>query len=109
MLFDFAQTSKVSTRKLERLYASRDLRKTLLSVWKRSFQTTKRQMCVFSFGSCHSERSPPARKEVHHFRSTAREREGLHLTIPSLKYRYNHLELSHLRNFTAKISASLVT
>jgi hypothetical protein len=65
-------------------------------------------MCVFSFGSCHSERSPPASKEVH-FRSTAREREGLGPAIPSLKYRYNHLELSHLKNFTAKISPSLVT
>ena len=84
MLFDFAQTSKVSTRKSERLYASRDLRKTLLSVWKRSFQTTKRQICLFSFGFCHSERSRLARKEVHNFRSSAREREGLRPAIPSL-------------------------
>lgn len=100
-MFDFAQTSKVSTGKSEGLYASRDLRKTLLSVWKKSFQTTKRQMCAFSFGFCHSERSRLPPKEVHNFRLSAREREGLRLTIPSLKDRDNHLVLSDLENFIA--------
>src|SRR5882724_2802409 len=41
MLFDLAQTSKVSTRKSERLYATHDLRKTEPAVWKRSFRITK--------------------------------------------------------------------
>ena len=109
MLFDFAQTSMLSTRKSERLYATRDLRKTLLSVWKRSFQPTTKQMCLFSFGFRHSERSRLARKEVHSFRSTPRKREGLRLNIPSLADLGNYLELSHLRKLIAKISASLVT
>jgi hypothetical protein len=66
-------------------------------------------MCVFSFGFCHSERSRLAGKEVHHFLSSARECEGLRPAIPSLKDRDNHLALSDLRNFIAKISALLVT
>ena len=66
-------------------------------------------MCVFSFGFCNSERSRLARKEVRHFRSTAREREGLRLTIPSLNDRDNYLELSDLRNLIAKVGALLVT
>src|SRR4029453_2955567 len=59
MLFDLAQTSKVSTRKLERLYASCDLRKTPPSVWKKTSQTTKRQVCAFSFAPLPPRAEPP--------------------------------------------------
>jgi hypothetical protein len=77
MLFDFAQTSKLSTRKSERLYASHDLRKLCCLFRKGAFRSPKGRCACPSFGFCHSERSRVARKEVHHFRSSAREREGL--------------------------------
>jgi hypothetical protein len=76
---------------------------------KGAFRLPKGRYACFPFGFCDSERSRLAGKEVHHFRSSAREREGLRPAIPSLKDRDNHLALSDLRNFIAKISALLVT
>jgi hypothetical protein len=49
------------------------------------------------------------RKQLHKLRSTAREYEGLGLTIPSLVYLGNYLVFSDLRKLIAKIGALLVT
>jgi hypothetical protein len=48
MLFDLAQTSRVSPRKSERLYASCDLRKSPLSASKKDVPNYQKEMCSLS-------------------------------------------------------------
>jgi hypothetical protein len=108
MLFDLAQTSRVSPRKSERLYASCDLRKSPLSASKKDVPNYQKEMCSLSC-FCHSDQSRLLRKEVRIFSLGARECTAYVLHSQHLEARDNHLALSDLRGFTAKITASLVT
>jgi hypothetical protein len=108
MLFDLAQTSRVSPRKSERLYASCDLRKSPLSASKKDVPNYQKEMCSLSgFFVIPIRAASSARKSE--FSLGARECTAYVLHSQRLETRDNHLALSDLRGFIAKLTASLVT